>query len=148
MLATLIVFAQLLSAPAPAIDMVIDGCNTATAQKVAEIRMTHERRDVRNLLTSVLAQKDGTICLVESPVLLELHKSGKNQDLVQQALLGAMRSTHTFVVRRAHVLAIKLRDIDPSAYDTLLRRATQDPLNIWNRMPTPREPGEPPTVAQ
>ena len=147
MLATLVVFAQLFTAPAP-IDMVIDGCNTATAAKVAQVRATHEQRNVRLLFQSVLAAKDGTTCLVESPVLIELHKTGKNQDLVQQALLGAMRSKNTFVVRRAHVLAIKLRDIDPSAYDTLLRRATQDPLNAWNAMPTPREPGEAPPAAQ
>lgn len=148
MLATLVVFAQLFTAPAPAIDMVIDGCNTATAKKVAEVRATHARHDVRDLLKSVLAAKDGTTCLVESPVLVELHKAGKNQDLVQQALLGAMRSKNTFVVERAHVLAIRLRDVDPSAYDTLLRRATQDPLNAWNVMPTPREPGEAPPSAR
>lgn len=144
MYAALIVIAQLLSNTATApTQVVLDGCNTASAERVAELaRLAPELPRARVTLAALLDAADGIACLMESESLVSLHRFGGLQDLVERALLGGLRSDRPHIAARAGDLARRLRDLDPSAYDELLRRAgkTGGAWHAFSHGPDPRKP--------
>ena len=144
MYAALLVIAHVVSNTATApTQVVLDGCNTASADRVAELaRMSPEHPRARVMLAALLDREDGIACLMESESLVSLHRFGGLQDLVERALLGGLRSARPHIAARAGDLSRRLRDLDPSAYDELLRRAGKKggDWQSFSHGPDPRAP--------
>lgn len=144
MYAALFVIAQLVSntSPAPS-QVVLDGCGNASAARVAELARTPaESPRVHGLLELLLTREDGATCLMESRVLVTLHRSGRAHDLVERALLTGLRAKARHVSTRAAELASEIRVFDPAAYDGLMRRAGArgGAWGAFSHGPDPREP--------
>lgn len=144
MYAALFVIAQLVShtSPAPS-QVVLDGCGNASAARVAELaRMPAESPRLRIALEDLLAREDGPVCLMESRVLVALHRSGRAHDVVERALLAGLRAKARHVSARAAELAAEIRVFAPAAYDDLMRRAGAKggAWGAFTHGPDPREP--------
>lgn len=121
--------------PAPT-QVVLEGCNTASAIRVAEIRLTSpEDVRMRSLLDLALRHDDAATCLVESDVLVDIHKAGHDKDLVMKALDRGLASA-PHVAARAGEVAAKIRVFDPAAYDELVRKGDK---TSGEAMSAPRE---------
>lgn len=126
----LIVLASLISnsTPAPAAvltpgPMVLDGCNTQSAIRTAEIRlMPIDHPRTRELLDELLDKPDGAICLMESNVLVDLHRAKNNGALVARALAANLSSGKPHLVARAQELVAAIGRSEPSGFGKLLRR--------------------------
>jgi len=133
--AALVVLAHVISnatpAPAPT-TVVLDGCNTASAVRAAEIgTMRPGHADTVAAVADLLLEKDGAICLLESDVLVDVYRAQPKSDIAPRALVGALASNVPHVARRAAELVSGLGLEDPKAFDRLLRR---DEMNRrgWN----------------
>jgi len=123
MYAALFVLAQVIANPAPESPrVVLDGCNTASAVRTAEIRlMPAAHPHNRVLMNELLHEKDGATCLFETDVILDLHLSGKHDGVVARAFAAGLDSA-PHVAERAHELLGKAGTIDPNRFGALLRR--------------------------
>jgi len=144
MYAALFVIAQLVThtSPAPS-QIVLDGCGNVSAARVAELeRMSAESPRLRAALDDLLGREDGPVCLMESRLLVTLHRSERAVTLVERALLDGLRAEQPHVAARASQLASEIRVFDPAAYDDLMRRAGAKggAWNAFSHGPDPREP--------
>ncbi len=146
--AALFTLSQLIATTTPTptpTEVVLHGCGLSSAIRVAELRLT-PAGDARaaTLLDTILAERDGAACLVESNVLVELHQAGTAPDLVRRALDRGLVSPDQAIAERAGTLLGRIRDLDPSAYDELVRGG------LWiaaDTGPSPRAPGVGPATA-
>jgi len=126
MLSALVVVATLVSAPAPApahIPLVLDGCNTASAIRAAQVReMKLGRPDTLAEVADLLLEPDGAICLMESEVLVDLHRAQKGTEIIARTLVVGLSSERAHVARRAAQLIVEIGRVDTKSMSTLLMR--------------------------
>ena len=123
--AALVLVAQVIanSNPAP-MPLVLDGCNTASAIRAAEIReMSVRDNDTLANVADLLLEKDGAICLMESEVLVDLFAAHPGSDIVAHTLVQGLGSDMPHIAARAAELVVKIGFADTDGYGRLLRRA-------------------------
>jgi hypothetical protein len=122
MYAALFIVAQLVTTPAPR-QTVLDGCNTMSAIRAAEIRlMAPEHPRTKVLLDEILREPDGAVCLLESDVLVDLHRVRAHGDLVARALADGLSPARPHVAWRAHEVIGRIGRVDPGGFAELVRR--------------------------
>jgi len=126
--AVFVVLASLISnsTPIPALTqgpMVLDGCSTQSAIRTAEIcLMPIDHPRTREFIGELLGKDDGAICMMESSLLVDLHRAKNNGPLVARALAWNLASGKPHLIDRAHELVAQIGKSEPTGFGKLLRR--------------------------
>ncbi len=123
----LFVLAHIISNPNPAVmpagPLVLDGCNTASAVRAAEIReMRPGHSDTLAAMADLLIEKDGAICLMESDVLVRTFRAHPSSEIIARTLVVALASDKRHIADRAAELAMTIGLGDPAGFGRMLRR--------------------------
>lgn len=121
---TLLIVANMIAINTAEAPLVLDGCNTASADRAAQIAdMPAGGAETMDAVADLLAEPDGAVCLMESWTLVRVyHAQGANQ-LIAQALADGLSSDEPHIAARAARLTRVLGVGDASAFAAVLLRA-------------------------
>ncbi|MFO0750542.1 MAG: hypothetical protein U1F43_33465 [Myxococcota bacterium] len=112
--------------------LVLDGCNTASAVRAAEIReMAPEDPNTLASIADLLLEPDGATCLMESWVLVNVYRAQPGSEIVAHTLVSGLASSQPHIAARAARLVRVLGVADPKAFLNLIHRREMT-SNAWS----------------
>jgi len=125
----LLLVANALALHATETPLVLDGCNTASAERAAAIaEMSPADPRTLDAVADLLNQRGGSICLMESWTLVKVHNSQDDHGIIEAALAKALASDEAYLAERAARLTRVLGVSDAAGFRHIVWRADLSPV--------------------